>query len=208
MLKRRLLGAATVACLVVAMSCFTMAWRSAGQPHLVPFAASGSVGQAPVGHWNGPPGRSRGARTSPPVKVALPAVGLSARVVPVGLTNARHVKMPRPSVAGWYRPGQASGAHQPTVLVGHVDSDHGPAVFYRLSGVRSGQTVQMTRADGSVSRYVISRLTVVSKSDFPSPAVFGSTRRAVIRLITCTGPFSSLTGYADSLIVWGHDARS
>ena len=204
-----------MACLVAALGCFAMAWRSAGHRHLVPYVAPASAAlvDASTGPWWGPPYRlALAERTSPPVRVAIPAVGLSASVVPVGLDRTGHMKMPHPSVAGWYRPGPPGvpgpGVPGPAVLVGHVDSYHGPAVFYRLSGVRLGEKVQVVRADGSTSTYTIGRITVVSKTAFPSQAVFAPTRRATIRLITCGGPFDTNTGYDDSLIVWGHATPS
>ena len=213
MRKKSLLGVLAVACLVAALSCFAVAWRSASHRHLVPVAAGVSAGQpdAPTSpRQQGPPHRrSRAARTSPPVRVAIPAIGLSARVVPVGLDRAGQMKMPHPSVAGWYRSGTSPGVPRPAVLVGHVDSHHGPAVFYRLSGVRLGQKVQVERADGSTSAFTIGKITVVSKTDFPSQSVFARTGRATIRLITCTGPFDTDTSsYVDSLIVWGHATPS
>ncbi len=65
------------------------------------------------------------------------------------------------------------------------------------------------RADGSTSTFTIGKITVVSKTDFPSRAVFARTGGAAIRLITCTGPFDTDTGsYASSLIVWGHATTS
>src|SRR3954469_6635226 len=206
MWTRRFLGALTGACLMIALGCFALVWRNAGERHLVPFASPipGESAPASASLPMGPPG-TRDVRARPLVKVSIPAVGLSARVVPVGLTNTGHIDMPHPSVVGWYRPGlPADAASRPAVLIGHVDSQHGPAVFYRLSGVRPGETVNVLRADGSRSRFVISKVTVVSKVNFPTQAVFGPTRRAVIRLITCTGPFDADSGYADSLIVWGH----
>jgi hypothetical protein len=67
----------------------------------------------------------------------------------------------------------------------------------------------VVRADGSRSSFVITKVTVVGKTAFPSRAVFGPTAKAVIRLITCTGPFNTDTGsYVDSLIAWGHPAPS
>ena len=208
MRRRPLLGAVAVACLVAALGCFAMAWRSAGHRHLVPYAAPVSAGlrDASTRPWWGLRHRvAQADRTSPPVRVAIPAIGLSASVVPVGQDSAGHVKMPRPSVAGWYRPAIGPGLSGPAVLVGHVDSYHGPAVFYRLSGVRVGETLRVERADGSASTFTIGKITVVSKTDFPSQAVYAPTRRATIRLITCTGAFDTDTSsYADSLIVWGH----
>lgn len=212
MWRKQFPGALAAVCLIAALGCFAMAWRSAGQRHLVPYAApvSAALRDASTGPRWGPRHRlARADRTSPPVRVAIPAIDLSASVVPVGLDSAGQMKMPRPSVAGWYRPGTVSAVPRPTVLVGHVDSYHGPAVFYRLSGVRLGETVQVVRADGSSSAYTIGKITVVSKADFPSQAVFARTRRATIRLITCGGPFDTDTSnYLDSLIVWGHATPS
>jgi hypothetical protein len=207
-----LLGALAVACLVAALGCFLMAGRSAGHGHLVPFAVPAFAGQpdAATSPRQGPSHRrSTALRNSPPLRVAIPAIGLSASVVPVGLDSAGHMRMAHPSVVGWYRPGTAPGVPGPAVLVGHVDSDHGPAVFYRLSGVRLGEKVQVERADGSTSTFTIGKITVVSKTAFPSQAVFAPTGRDTIRLITCTGPFDTDTNsYVDSLIVWGHATPS
>jgi sortase (surface protein transpeptidase) len=139
----------------------------------------------------------------------IPAIGLSTRIVPVGLDSAGQMQMPAPSVAGWYRLGPAPGAMGPAVIAGHVDTYKGPAVFYPLTGIRRGDAVHVVRADGSRSDFVISKVTVVRKTTFPSHAVFGPSAKADIRLITCTGTFDTNTlNYLDSLIAWGHLARS
>jgi sortase (surface protein transpeptidase) len=93
------------------------------------------------------------------------------------------------------------------VLVGHVDTYRGPAVFYRLTGVRRGDRVHVVRADGSLATFVISKITIVRKTAFPSNAVFRPTANPAIRLITCTGFFDTQTRhYIDSLVLWGKPA--
>jgi len=130
---------------------------------------------------------------------------LSASVVPVGLNSAGQMNIPDPSLAGWYGLGPAPGAQGPAVLVGHVDTYKGPAVFYRLTGLRRGDVVEVVRADGSRVKFTISRITTVKKTAFPSYAVFAPTATADIRLITCTGTFEpNALSYLDSLIAWGH----
>jgi hypothetical protein len=90
------------------------------------------------------------------------------------------------------------------VLVGHVDSRTGPAVFYRLTAVRPGEEIEVIGANGFPSHFRTLRVTVVNKAYFPSRAVFAPTPNATIRLVTCTGPFDQRSGhYIDSLIVWG-----
>jgi hypothetical protein len=197
------LAALAAVCLVVAGACFAEASRSAGQRHLVPFRAA----YTPVDPTTTTPPTTAPpipAPVAPPVAVTIPAVGLSARVVPIGLNAAGQIEMPAPVLAGWYRLGPAPGAVGPAVIVGHVDTYQGAAVFYRLTGVRTGEDIDVLRADGSHARFVISGVTEVKKTAFPSTAVFGPTSGATIRLITCTGPFNPTSRhYVDSLIVWG-----
>jgi sortase (surface protein transpeptidase) len=91
----------------------------------------------------------------------------------------------------------------PAVLVGHVDSRAGPAVFYRLTAVQVGDVVVVVHADGSLARFSISAVTAVRKSRFPTAAVFAPMTQATLRIITCAGTFDPATGhYQDSLIVW------
>ena len=222
MRTRALLGALAAICLLAAVGCFAQAWRSTGHRQLIPFRAAVAAHPAPPrlhplirsrphsgkAHRVGPLRRRVPLRAPRPVRVVVPAIGLSARVVPGGLDSAGQMEVPDPSVAGWYRRGPAPGALGPAVIVGHVDTYKGPAVFYRLTAIRRGDEVRIVRADGSRSRFVISRVTVVRKATFPSEAVFGPTRNAGLRLITCTGTFDTNTlSYLDSLIAWGHFAH-
>ena len=203
----------TAAVLLMGIGCLVEAWRSSGSDrHLVtapvvraPFAdvplpAETSTTQ-PAAINTSLPVPSGAAR---PIMVQVPAVGLAAPVVPVGLDAAGQIDLPGWSVAGWYRLGPAPGAVGPAVLVGHVDSRHGPAVFYRLSDVRAGDEVVVVEADGSRARFVISHVTVIKKAAFPLEAVFSPTAGAELRLVTCTGQFDTRSRhYVDSLIAWG-----
>ncbi|MBT8224893.1 MAG: class F sortase [Dactylosporangium sp.] len=143
-----------------------------------------------------------------PVRVDLPAIGLSAVVVAVGLTPGGSMTVPAPAVAGWYRLGPVPGEVGPAVLVGHVTSRAGPAVFHRLAAVHLGDLVSVWHADGSLTRFSISAVTVSRKSQFPTAAVFGPTRQAALRLVTCADDSGRGGGqYRNSLIVWATAAR-
>ena len=195
-------------CLLASAGSVLEAWRSTTRyRYLVPAPVAHTVSSGrgrPTDRHRPRPLQSWQRSVAPPVKVSIPAVGLSARVVPVGLTGNGQVQMPDPSVAGWYRLGPAPGAVGPAVLVGHVDTLQGPGVFYRLTAVHPGDQVVVVRADGSRARFVISGVTVMKKTAFPTSAVFGPTRADTIRLITCTGQFDpSIHHYLDSLIAWG-----
>jgi hypothetical protein len=218
---RALLAALAVLALIAGLACLGEAWRSAGgEPHLVPAASArlpaghagattvptGPVAAAPAGvaPRSEAPSTPPAASVAAPVSVEVPAVGLSADIVPVGLDGNGAMEIPTPTLAGWYRLGPAPGAVGPAVLVGHVDTRSGPAVFYRLTAIHVGDIIVVDRADRSRARFVVTGVTVVKKAVFPLDAVFGPTQGPSLRLITCTGPFDPASHhYVDSLIVWG-----
>jgi sortase (surface protein transpeptidase) len=88
------------------------------------------------------------------------------------------------------------------VLLGHVDSRDGPAVFYRLRDLRPGDVVEVGTTDGGVTRYAVERTEQVAKDAFPTFAVFGATADDVLRLVTCAGTFDrGARSYTDNLVV-------
>jgi hypothetical protein len=93
-----------------------------------------------------------------PVSIAIPAVGVDARVVPVGLRADRTMEVPGIDLAGWYEPGPRPGEAGPAVLVGHVDSRHGPAVLFRLGELRPGDRVEVGRQGGTARSFVVERV--------------------------------------------------
>jgi hypothetical protein len=203
------LAGLTVACLVAGGASFAEAYRAtAGQRHLVPapvvpVAVPPTTTPPTTTPPTTAPRLSLPIKVAPPVQVDIPAVGLAAPVVAVGLDTSRQLDIPAPSLAGWYRLGPAPGAIGPAVIVGHVDTYTGPGVFYRLTAVRTGDEVDIVHAGGARSRFVITAVTVVTKAAFPSAAVFAPTSGPTLRLITCTGAFNPTSRhYVDSLIAW------
>jgi sortase (surface protein transpeptidase) len=105
--------------------------------------------------------------------------------------------------AGWFAEGPAPGQPGPAVIAGHVDSNTGPAVFYRLRDLRPGDQLAVTRADGSRLRFVVEVARSFPKTGFPTDAVFGPTPAAELRLVTCAGTFDRARGsYRDNLVVF------
>jgi LPXTG-site transpeptidase (sortase) family protein len=105
--------------------------------------------------------------------------------------------------AGWYADGPAPGETGPAVIAGHVDWAGSPAVFARLDEVGAGDEVLVDHADGTTSRFTVTRVQRYAKSDFPTAAVYGPTPGAELRLITCGGVFDRATGsYRDNVVVY------
>jgi LPXTG-site transpeptidase (sortase) family protein len=164
-----------------------------GMPHMADVSArTSSPGRVdPVsGHV------PRSVASGPPARVRVAAIGVDARVIPLGVDADGHLQVPDEfSVAGWWQGGAEPGEPGPTVLVGHVDSYQGPAVFYRLQDLEVGDKVVDTVAGGHSLAYRVTGTQEVPKDDFPTQAVYGHTPGPTLRLITCGGPFDRTTGH-------------
>jgi hypothetical protein len=147
--------------------------------------------------------------TSPPVSVAVPSVGLTSSLVPIGVDTTGALVPPADyGQAGWFDAGVAPGQVGPAVLAGHVDSRSGPAVFYRLEDIEVGAQVQVGRADGSTLTFQVTRVAEYPKSAFPTDEVYGPTVDAQLRLITCGGEFDrSRRSYVDNVVVYASLVR-
>ncbi|NML50614.1 class F sortase [Streptomyces sp. R302] len=126
-----------------------------------------------------------------PVRVELPSAGVDARgILELGLNGDGTVEVPSVAQAeriGWYGKGVTPGETGPAVLIGHFDTARGPAVLKDVAKVRVGDTITVTRADGTVAVFRVRELEQVDKDAFPTEKVYGDTRRPELRLITCGG---------------------
>jgi hypothetical protein len=141
--------------------------------------------------------------SSPPVHIRIPAIGVSAAVVRLGLNRDGTLQVPGDfAVTGWFTGGPAPGETGPAVIAGHIDSRRGPAVFYRLRELRPGQEITVGRTDGSSVRFAVDGVAQYPKQAFPTAAVFGPSPDPLLRLITCGGAFDrSQRSYRDNVVV-------
>lgn len=145
-------------------------------------------------------------RPAPPRSVRIEALGLDEQLVELGIAGSGELEVPEdPSRVGWFSGGGRPGGPGPTVVVGHVDSTEGPAVFSRLPELVAGDEVDVTSQDGTTTRYVVREAQTFSQDpgDFPTEAVFGATPDDELRLITCTGPYDRSVGrYTQNRVVF------
>ncbi|WP_242623276.1 class F sortase [Pseudonocardia sediminis] len=140
-----------------------------------------------------------------PAVVAVPAIGLNAGAPEkLGLDAAGALTAPVDyNRIGWYAQGPKPGEAGPAVIVGHVDSFRGPAVFFRLHEMKAGQEIVVTRTDGWKTRFVVDKVARYPKDAFPSDEVYGPTANAQLRLITCGGAFDrDVRSYEDNVVVF------
>ncbi|MER6570277.1 class F sortase [Streptomyces sp. NPDC001093] len=142
-----------------------------------------------------------------PQRVDIPQLGVQAPVVSRGLDAEGAVDPPpfdQPGVVGWYGAGTAPGAKGAALLVGHVDTETRPAVFYKLSTLEPGETVRVVRSDGKVARFTIDDVRVLPRARFDAHQAYGPHRpgRAELRLITCGGSFDrAARSYTANVVV-------
>jgi hypothetical protein len=143
-----------------------------------------------------------------PERITAPAVSIDAPIVNLGRLPDGSMQVPSSfGVAGWYDEGPPPGGPGPAVIIGHVDSTTGPAVFWRLRDLRPGDQVIITSARATET-FEVTLLLSAHKDAFPTEKVFGPVVDPELRLITCSGPFDRSTGhYVDNTIVFARQLR-
>ncbi len=152
-------------------------------------------------------GRGPSLSRSVPVSVDIPAIGVRAKLLHLGLNSDGTIQVPSLATsadeAAWYEYSATPGQLGASVIEGHVDSYRGPAVFFRLGALRPGDSVDVTLADGITAIFRVTGVRESLKSNFPAKSIYGATRYAALRLITCGGAFDYATGhYLSSTVVF------
>ena len=141
-----------------------------------------------------------------PVGVDIPSIDVHTDLVTLDVDPTGMLEAPKDfASAGWWAAGPAPGADGAAVLVGHLDSHRGPAVFFRVPSLKPGDAVDVRRADGSTASFVVDAVRQYSKGSLPAREIYGPTSAPELRLITCGGPFDRRTkSYRDNIVVFAH----
>lgn len=178
----------------------------AGEPPAVTRVNGAGSSAPPTAAANPGPARAAPLGRSVPVTLDVPAIGVHANVLALGLNPDGTVEAPpvESRDVGWYDGSPTPGELGPSVLLGHVDSARsGPGVFFDLRAVQPGDAVSVTRADHSVATFRVDRVVEYPKQAFPTAAVYGNIDHAGLRLITCGGAFDATThSYLDNVVVY------
>ncbi|MFG1775790.1 class F sortase [Micromonospora sp. NPDC049051] len=149
---------------------------------------------------------------SRPVGIAIDPIDVRAPVHAVGIAPDGTIGVPdaaRAQEAGWYDQGPTPGQYGPSVIVGHVDTTTGPAVFHKLRDLRDGDRIEVARQDRSVAVFEVDSVERFDKDQLPVDEVFGDFSRPRLRLITCGGRWvGGETGYADNVVVFASLVRA
>lgn len=153
------------------------------------------------------PPPTRPLNPASPQRIDIPGLGVQAPVVARGLDGGGAIDPPpydQAGVVGWYAAGVKPGAAGAALMVGHVDTETRPAVFYKLSALKPGETVRVIRDDGRVAEFTVDDVQVVARDRFDARQAYGTheTGRSELRLITCGGTFDRASrSYTANVIV-------
>jgi sortase (surface protein transpeptidase) len=138
-------------------------------------------------------------------ELEIPSIGVSADLMALGDPVGPLLPVPplaKAAVdAGWYRFTSVPGTVGNAVIVGHVDTYVGPAVFYGLYLLRRGDPIYIDLG-ATRERFTVSSIHELPKALFPVNQVFGGTGRHQLWLITCGGDFDYKTRhYLNNVVV-------
>ncbi|MEY9964812.1 hypothetical protein ABIA33_002854 [Streptacidiphilus sp. MAP12-16] len=204
----RLTAATTATCFAAAVLGLGLSACGTNAPH-APTTQSTPAPQSTTTHPAPTPlGTPAPMPPSAPVRIAIARLGLDAPLIPVGRAQDGTVATPPfalPHTAGWYTGAVTPGQSGTAVIVGHVDTRTGPAVFYPLSLARPGDQVAVRRADHSTADFTIDTVRVIPRDDFDDTTIYAATGRPELRLITCGGTFDRTTQeYSSNVVVFAH----
>jgi sortase A len=173
------------------------------------FGLSALVLLAGCGQQSSPSsGHSPSASPSPvnqghiPSRLQIPKINVDAPVEQVGLDSQGRMGVPKVAAdVAWYdlgpKPGQAGDA----AIAGHLDWTTGPAVFWHLSDLKVGDSIQVLSADGTKLEYRVALVRSVAYNSTP-PHVFDTSGNPQLTLITCAGTWDKQHGtYTNRLVI-------
>lgn len=136
---------------------------------------------------------ARAERLVPPAAVEIPALGISANVVDLGVAADGLMEAPATGdVIGWYRMSARAGQPGNSVMSGHVDWNKQPAVFWGLRQLKPGDQILVKGADGRIYPYAVEWNRVYPAYQAPVEMLVGRSSETLLTLITCDGVYDAL----------------
>lgn len=165
-----------------------------------PAGIASQVAPAPESTWEDVPA-SRGLD---PARIRIPSIGVDAEVIDLGLNPDGTLEVPGDFAdTGWFSRGPQPGRYGASVIAGHIDSTDGPAVFFRLDELVTGDQVIVEGPGGDTVTFQVETVEQFAKDSFPTERVYSFTRHPTLRLVTCGGPFDDTIGhYEDNVIAF------
>lgn len=130
-----------------------------------------------------------------PVSIQIAKAQVDAQVETIEIVDGVMQNPTGPWVVSWYKETARLGEVGNAVMAGHLDYwDVGPAVFYNITQLTKGDTIDVTGDDGQVYTYAVEWLRNYDTANAPIQEIVGPTEEESLTLITCGGPFDYVNG--------------
>ena len=139
-----------------------------------------------------------------PTHLSVKSIGLETDLISTGKNDKGEIAVPeRFDAAAWYDLSPTPGELGPAVIVGHLSSYWGGAVFENLAKIAVNDIIDVNRKDGTIAKFKVESIQQYAQLSFPTEVVYGNIDYAGLRLITCGGAYNYLTGrYTTNTIVF------
>ncbi|MBB6448213.1 sortase (surface protein transpeptidase) [Geomicrobium halophilum] len=137
-----------------------------------------------------------------PASIEIPAIDVKAEIEPVGILDNGQMGVPSEAEGvAWFEPGANPGEIGNAVMAGHVDSTTGPAIFFDLDELESGDEIIITDEDDRSFIFTVQNQESYPHENAPMENIFGTSETRNLNLITCTGTFNQEEGTHDERLV-------
>ena len=132
-------------------------------------------------------------RAPPPVAIQIDAAGVNGLVETREIVDGELTAPSGPWIVAWYLQSARPGESGNVVMGGHVEYwTVGPAVFFGIGNLESGDEIEVTDAAGNVYDYAVEWVRTYPVTDITPGElreIVGPTEDPSLTLITCGGTF-------------------
>lgn len=143
---------------------------------------------------------------STPRTLHISAMGVNTPLSKLGKKKSTdQVELPSKATRpGWYDQSATPGEPGIATIVGYISkSKVGDGVFAKMAKLKKGSTLSIERKDGSTAVFRVDKIKSYAVGKFNSKEVYGDTKRAEVRLITCGGTMHK-KDKPGNVVVFGH----
>ncbi len=146
---------------------------------------------------------------SQPKRLRIPRIDVNTKVGKVGRTSNGEMDVPKGkhiNDAAWFDESPTPGQYGASVIDGHIDTDNGPSVFFRLGKLRHGDKIKITRKDDTKVTFVVDKTRgYPDRNNLPVGRLLGGdVDHPGLRLVTCTDFDHKIGHYLGNTIVDAH----
>lgn len=121
-----------------------------------------------------------------PVRVSVPRLGVSARILPIRVRRGALIPPSNPRLVGWWSGGALPGAAKGSAIITGHTVHNGGGAFDNLDRLRAGDAVKVTTGKGSIAYTVVGVKTYRKKTLAKEAArLFDQTVPGRLVLVTC-----------------------